>query len=362
MLADTANTYNTNMIETGFSRSIIADQLSMLENMLSTMSDNQKIKMFKNIGLRPEGELREDYTKEANRIGLGIGKMLESLELAENINKERLNNSKKEYYSGHLFQMGANIVNVKDSEVRAKEFPAIDTIKRMLKNRLEADKKVTHTEFEKAGVKLSKDTNYVLNLADIVEGKTQIESNANVVKILEGNAVRGSNIIKTLSANDTVEIIGEFKRPSKPNKQSRMFDRLIKAIRNSGASVVANGKLVKDTKPEITQTTTVDTKAEEAFTKSDLSWITARLAEGIDAEAMEVLSKNKEQAVIELDREITEYQKELDEASKQNDKETVRDFTKAIKNLNKAKEQLKQEEGKMTTNEIIKAAKECAKG
>ena len=103
----------------------------------------------------------------------------------------------------------------------------------------------------------------MLNIADIVEGQTQIESNANVVKTLEGSVVRGSNLIKNLSANDTIEIIGEFERPSKPTKQSRLYDRLVKAIENSGASVAVNGKLVKDTKPEITQTNTVNTKAEE---------------------------------------------------------------------------------------------------
>ena len=42
-----------------------------------------------------------------------------------------------------------------------------------------------------------------------------------------------------------------------------MYDRLVKAIENSGASVVVNGKLVKDAKPEVTQTNTVNTKAEE---------------------------------------------------------------------------------------------------
>lgn len=262
MLTDTANTYNTNMIETGFSRSIVADQLNMLENMLSTMNDEQKIKMFKNIGLRHEGELKEDYTKESTRLGLGIGKMLESIELAEQINQERLVNSSKEYYSGHLFQMGSEVVKVPASNVRAKEFPAIDSIKKLLSKRLESDRKATHAEFAKEGITLHKDTTYVFNLADLVSGETQIKSSANVIQLKNDKIVRGSNKTNSLSSKDTLELIGEFSIPKKPNKQSRRLDRVINAVKKTGATIVLNGKVVH--KPEESKPTKkVDTKPEE---------------------------------------------------------------------------------------------------
>ena len=90
-------------------------------------------------------------------------------------------------------------------------------------------------------------------------------------------------------------------------------------------------------------------KVEAAFTKSDLSWVMTRLAEGLDAEAIKVLNTNKAQAVVELDNEIKQFQKELDVASSENDKETVREFAYAIKNLNNAKEQLKEENAEVSS-------------
>ena len=263
MLTDTAEFYNTNMIEIGFSRSIVADQLNMLENMLSTMTNDQIIRMFKSIGLRPEGELREDYSKEANRIGLGIGKMLESLELAEQVNQERLVNSSKEYYSGHLFQMGADIVNVKDSEVRAKEFPAIDTIKKLLKNRLEADRKVTHKEFADKGITLHSKTDYVFNLNDIINRKTQVKSKANVAKMepytettIDGKVkykIKVSDKLwNSLSSKDTVEIIGEYKS-DELNSRTYWYNEILKELNKTGATIIVNGKVVKQSKAEIEQ-------------------------------------------------------------------------------------------------------------
>lgn len=263
MLNDTADTYNTNMIETGFSRSIVADQLNMLENMLSTMSDEQKIKMFKNIGLRPEGELREDYTKEANRLGLGIGKMLESIELAEQINQERLVNSSKEYYSGHLFQMGSGVANVPASNIRAKEFPAINSIKKLLNNRLEADRKVTHKEFADKGIKLHSKTDYVFNLNDIINRETQVQSKANVAKMepytettIDGKVkfkIKVSDKLwNSLSSKDTVEIIGEYKS-DKLNSQTYWYNEILAELNKTGATIIVNGKVVKQSKVEIDQ-------------------------------------------------------------------------------------------------------------
>jgi hypothetical protein len=243
MLTNTADSYNTNMIETGFSRSIIADQLRMLENMLATMSDEQKKKMFANIGLRPKGELREDYTNEVNRIGLGIGKMLESIERAEVVNQERLVNSAGSYYSGHLFQMGAGLVKIEAANTRAKPFPEIKVIKTMLKNKLSQDKKITQEEF---GGKLDSASNYVFNLNDIVNSKTQVESKANIAQISkkpDGKLKVSNKLWGSLSGNDVVEIIGNYKVPEKINSQLWHYNNILDKLVKSDAGIVTDQDL-----------------------------------------------------------------------------------------------------------------------
>lgn len=257
MLTDTADSYNTNMIETGFSRSVIADQLEMLEGMfyIKDEAGNKQFdeltfnKVLASIGLRPEGELRDDYTKEANRIGLGIGKMLERLERAEMINGERLSNSGKEFHSGHLYQMGSGVVKVDAANTRAKQFPVIDTIKRLLTDKLLADRKVTHEEFAKAGVKLHKDTDYVVNLDDAVKGSTQITSKANIVQIktVEDTMTATNKLWGSLGANDTVQVIasktsGEWLKSEDAKGSPKYWaDKMLTEVLKSDAKIVANG-------------------------------------------------------------------------------------------------------------------------
>lgn len=303
MLTDTADTYNTNMIETGFSRSIVADQLGMLENMLSTMSEDQKKRMFKNIGLRPEGELREDYTKEANRLGLGIGKMLESIELAEQINQERLVNSSKEYYSGHLFQMGSGVVKVEAGQVRAKEFPAIESIKKLLTNKLENDRKITHKEFADKGIKLHSKTDYVFNLNDIINRETQVQSKANVAKMepytettIDGKVkfkIKVSDKLwNSLSSKDTVEIIGEYKS-DKLNSQTYWYNEILKELNKTGATIIVNGKVVKQSKVEIEQkqsTMPLNNKYEKV---KELVGMLNKLPKGIQSTLKSIIPEDK---------------------------------------------------------------------
>lgn len=261
MLTDTADSYNTNMIETGFSRSVIADQLEMLENMFYTKDEvgNKQFdeltfnRVLASIGLRPEGELRDDYTKEANRIGLGIGKMLERLERAEMINGERLANSGKEFHSGHLYQMGSGVIKVDAANTIAKQFPVIDTIKRLLTDKLLADRKITHAEFDKAGVKLHKDTDYVVNLDDAVKGDTQIQSNANIaqIKTVEGEMTVTDKLWGSLGANDTVQIIASkssrewLESEDAKGSPKNLADKMLTEVLKSDAKIVANGFDVK---------------------------------------------------------------------------------------------------------------------
>ena len=409
MLTDTANTYNTNMIETGFSRSIVADQLGMLENMLSTMNEDQKKRMFKNIGLRPEGELRYDYTKEANRLGLGIGKMLESIELAETINNERLANSSKAYYSGHLFQMGSGVVKVEAGQVRAKEFPAIESIKKLLKNRLETDRKVTHNEFAKAGIKLNPKTTYVFNLNDIANGETQVKSKANIAQI---NTVRSNGKYKlkltdkqwaSLSSNDTVEVIGEYKVPEKQNSQSWHYNNIMSQLMKSGATVIVNGEEVKKSENKREERVpeqkldkvelTTQVKLEqllEVYSTDTAPKIGGGLVENVTEAA--VFDEDVAKATMEkwyqeeslkdmlpkIDgRKLSKYKKAVNAWYNENKRgsairetlnelieimNTVEQEPRLVEELGWDTVETKSKEGKMTANEIIKDALECAKG
>lgn len=409
MLTDTANTYNTNMIETGFSRSIVADQLGMLENMLSTMNEDQKKRMFKNIGLRPEGELRYDYTKEANRLGLGIGKMLESIELAETINNERLANSSKAYYSGHLFQMGSGVVKVEAGQVRAKEFPAIESIKKLLKNRLETDRKVTHNEFAKAGIKLNPKTTYVFNLNDIANGETQVKSKANIAQI---NTVRSNGKYKlkltdkqwaSLSSNDTVEVIGEYKVPEKQNSQSWHYNNIMSQLMKSGATVIVNGEEVKKSENKREERVpeqkldkvelTTQVKLEqllEVYSTDTAPKIGGGLVENVTEAA--VFDEDVAKATMEkwyqeeslkdmlpkIDgRKLSKYKKAVSAWYNENKRgsairetlnelieimNTVEQEPRLVEELGWDTVETKSKKGKMTANEIIKDALECAKG
>lgn len=364
MLNDTADTYNTNMIETGFSRSILVDQLATLENMLSTMTDKQKKLMFANIGLRPEGTLRDDYTKEVNRLKLGIGKMLELLENAKRVNEERLTNSAKGYSVGHLFQMGAGIVDVEANETRAKALPVIETVKRLLENKHAQDRKVTEKEF---GVK----ADYVFNLDDIAKGETQIQSKANIAQISTGEYIKlADKLWDSLSSKDVVAIIGDYKVPEKADSKSKAYSKILKGILKSNANILdgtlskeqlensgrvlvdgvwtkAEAKVESDALSEelIKESPIKDTtKIEYEFTKAELSWVLARLADGLDEEAMEYLNKNTALAVRELDNAIMDYNEEIVYAKEDGDKEVVREFLQAVKNLNKAKEAIKEQQ------------------
>ena len=405
MLIDTADTYNTNMIETGFSRSIVADQLGMLENMLSTMSEDQKKRMFKNIGLRPKGELRDDYTKEANRLGLGIGKMLESIELAESINNERLANSSKVYYSGHLFQMGSGVVKVEAGQVRAKEFPAIESIKKLLKNRLETDRKVTHNEFAKAGIKLNPKTTYVFNLNDIANGETQVKSKANIAQIssVKNKLKLTDKQWASLSSNDVVEVIGEYKVPEKQNSQSWHYNNIMSQLMKSGATVIVNGKEVKksENKREEIVTEQKQDKIElttqvkleqllEVYSTDTAPKIGGGLVENVTEAA--VFDEDVAKATIEkgyqeeslkgmlpkIDgRKLSKYKKAVSAWYNENKRgsairetlnelieimETVEQEPRLVEELGWDTVDTKSKQGKMTANEIIKDALECAKG
>ena len=241
LLTDTADYYNTGTIETGFSRSIMADQLDKLEKMLSGLVKDGLINKFTDaIGLRPKGDGAFDYAKEANRLGLSVSKMLERIELAEQLNNERLVNSTKAYGSGHLYQMGSGVVDVKSAdETRAKEFPAIARIKAMLKKVIERDRVKTAEEFKG---KIVDGVDYVLNLNDFIKGANTTESKANLAqfKLLNGKLKVSDKLWSTLTSKDTVQVIGDLET----------IKESLKDVGKTDANVIGKGFVnTKTTKP-----------------------------------------------------------------------------------------------------------------
>ena len=250
LLTDTADYYNTGMIETGFSRSIMADQLDKLEKMLSGLVKDGLINKFTDaIGLRPKGDGAFDYAKEANRLGLSVSKMLERIELAEQLNNERLVNSTKAYGSGHLYQMGSGVVDVKSAdETRAKEFPGISRIKAMLKKVIERDRAKTAEEFKG---KIADGVDYVLDLNDFIEVKNGTDSKGNLAQFrLDGKQVQlDNNMLKTLTNKDTVQILGDkelviAKLEGKKYKGSakKRLNKLLSELGKTDANILTESK------------------------------------------------------------------------------------------------------------------------
>lgn len=250
LLTDTADYYNTGMIETGFSRSIMADQLDKLEKMLSGLVKDGLINKFTDaIGLRPKGDGAFDYAKEANRLGLSVSKMLERIELAEQLNNERLVNSTKAYGSGHLYQMGSGVVDVKSAdETRAKEFPAIARIKAMLKKVIERDRAKTAEEFKG---KIADGVDYVLDLNDFIKGANTTESKANLAqfKLLNDKLKVSDKLWSTLTSKDTVQVIGDLETIKESLKDvdhgksaKWHLDNIMKELNKTDANIIDSSK------------------------------------------------------------------------------------------------------------------------
>ena len=256
LLTDTADSYNTGMIEKGFSRSIMADQLEKLEAMISGLVADGLIDQYKAaIGLRPEGDSREDYTKEMNRLKLSLSKSLDRIEDAVMLNEERIANSAKAYGSGHLYQMGSGVVDVKAANPRAKAMPAIARLRGMINQVIEADRAVTAEEFKG---RIEPGVDYVLDLNDFVKGVNGTKSKANVVQItvVEDNFNLTDKLWESMNKRDTVQILGDaeavleqLKKVEHGKNASYWLNRVVEEIKESGARVIESTKPT-DSKPK----------------------------------------------------------------------------------------------------------------
>ena len=270
LLTDTADSYNTGMIEKGFGRSIMADQLEKLEAMISGLVADGLIDQYKAaIGLRPEGDSRDDYTKEMNRLKLSLSKSLDRIEDAVELNEERLENSAKAYGSGHLYQMGSGVVDVKATNSRAKAMPAVTGLLELINQVIEDDRVVTAKEFKG---RIEPGVDYVLDLNDFVKGVNGTKSKANVVqiKVVDKKSEDYSTGLTTtkkvleltdklwesMNKRDTVQILGDadaileqLNKVEHGNNASYWLNRVIKEIKDSGAKVIESTKPT-DSKPK----------------------------------------------------------------------------------------------------------------
>jgi len=273
MLENTADFYNTGMIETGFSRSIMADQLDKLETMLSGLAKEGLLNEYvARLGLRPEGENATNYSKEMLRLKLSVSKMLQRIELAEKRNDERIANSAKGYGSGHLYQMGSNVVDIASAEARAKVMPRISRLTSVLKKVIADDRVQTAKEF---GNKIESGVDYVLDLNDFIKGANVTKSAANlgqftVAKNKDGNPITDwkgraklavdNKLWLTLTDKDTVQIIGgDYTKTleqleSKGNKLAHagsaawQLKTIITELNKSTANIIDNTNAVKQVK------------------------------------------------------------------------------------------------------------------
>ena len=126
LLLDTAKAYNTNTIETGFSRSILADNLAKLNTMLEGLTDNERETLINNLIV--SDSLDTPHSKEAIRLKLSTATMKDRIMNAITVNKERVTNSKQEFYSGHSHIALAGMTTVNATDTRAKEFGQVGSV------------------------------------------------------------------------------------------------------------------------------------------------------------------------------------------------------------------------------------------
>ena len=175
--------------------------------------------------------------------------MLERIELAEQLNNERLVNSTKAYGSGHLYQMGSGVVDVKSAdETRAKEFPAIARIKAMLKKVIERDRAKTAEEFKG---KIADGVDYVLDLNDFIKGANGTESKANLAqfKLLNDKLKVSDKLWNTLTNKDIVQVIGDLETIKESLKDvghgksaKWHLDNIMKELGKTDANILTESK------------------------------------------------------------------------------------------------------------------------
>ena len=129
LMEKNAKVYNTEIVETVFTRSILADNIWKLENMLSYVKKNPEMysELVANMSLEKSGS-NVGLENDKQRLGLGTNRMLDVLQDAIELSKERVENSAKDFYVGHTFNYGyANpITMIKGDKFRSKAIDSID--------------------------------------------------------------------------------------------------------------------------------------------------------------------------------------------------------------------------------------------
>lgn len=135
LMEKNAKVYNTEIVETVFTRSILADNIWKLENMLSYVKKNPEMysELVANMSLEKSGS-NAGLENDKQRLGLGTNRMLDILQDAIKLSEERVTNSAKDFYVGHTFNYGyANpVTTVKGGKFRSKAIASIDNVSALL--------------------------------------------------------------------------------------------------------------------------------------------------------------------------------------------------------------------------------------
>ena len=198
LMENNSKVYNTKIVETVFNRSILADNIWKLEAMLSYIQADEKMyaELVANMSLE-KASGNTGLTNDKQRLGLGTNRMLDVLQDAIKLSKERQINSAKDFWVAHTFNYGyANPVTmVKGGKFRSKAIASIDGISKLLADVNAKDMKeqeYTILASTVKGVKLPKKVspNDVIKLAvEITEdSKNQFAVKAWLKKAIETGA------------------------------------------------------------------------------------------------------------------------------------------------------------------------------
>ena len=197
LMEKNAKVYNTEIVETVFTRSILADNIWKLENMLSYVKKNPEMysELVANMSLEKSGS-NAGLENDKQRLGLGTNRMLDVLQDAIKLSKERETNSAKDFYVGHTFNYGyANPVTmVKGGKFRSKAIASIDNMSALLEDVNAKDMKELGYTIVLTGKKGKKNPKKISN-TDVIkidiatEGRTEKDIKTDADALLKSKRV-----------------------------------------------------------------------------------------------------------------------------------------------------------------------------
>jgi len=146
-----SRTYNTEVVDTVFDLSILADNVWKLEYMLNYIKSLPEVKIGEET-TSPYKELVHNMSldgasknsglvNDKQRLGLGTNRMIDVLKDAIALSKERQENSAMDYHVAHTFNYGYDnpVTEVRGGEVRSKVIASLDNTNKLLEEVITKD-------------------------------------------------------------------------------------------------------------------------------------------------------------------------------------------------------------------------------